>query len=400
MRKGLAAGVLGGALVLTVAACGGPASPTPASGGAGGAGAGAASASPKPAVSAAVVSIEPADGSKDVKPSGALKVGVAGGKLSSVRVTDKEGHAVEGALAADGSGWVPKGTLEVSQQYTVNAKATDAAGVVADSTSTFATLTPEKEAGPHDNIEPNGTYGVGMIVSLEFDRDVKDKKAVEAGITFETSDHSVVKGHWFGSRRVDFRPEQYWKPDTKVTVHYRLKSVEIAPGVYGGVDTDEPFTVGRSQISTVDASSHEMTVQRGGQTTATYPITAGKAGFDSWNGVMVIEDKAEMTRMTSEGVTSVKGEEYDLQVPHAMRLTSSGTYVHGNSWAVEKMGRSNASHGCIGIQDTKSGSSSSNAGKFFDSSLIGDVVKVVNSDGATVEADNGLSGWNVPWGSW
>ncbi|MER5637615.1 Ig-like domain-containing protein [Kitasatospora sp. NPDC002227] len=399
-RRGLAAVGLGGALVLMTAACGsGSGSGADAAAARAGSKAPSASASPGPTVSAAVVKIEPADGAKDVKPGGALKVSVASGKLSTVKVTDQQGRAVDGAVTADGSGWAPKGALSVGQKYTVNATAADQAGLAATATSSFTTLTPEDEASPHDNIDAQGTYGVGMIVSLEFDRDVKDRKAVEAGITFDTSDGSVVKGHWFGSRRVDFRPESYWKPDTKVTVHYRLKGVEIAPDVYGGVDADEPFTIGRSQISTVDASSDEMKVERGGQVTATYPITAGKPGFASWNGTMVIGEKSGTTRMTSQGITSAKGEEYDLQVPHAMRLTTSGTYVHGNYWS-DAFGSYNASHGCIGLSDTQAGSGSSDAGKFFDSSLVGDVVKVVNSKGGQVEPDNGLSGWNVPWGNW
>ncbi|WP_441250181.1 Ig-like domain-containing protein [Kitasatospora sp. McL0602] len=401
-RRGLAAGVLGGALLLSTAACGGSGAASAGSTPSGAPGAASTpAAAPKPTVSAAVVSIEPADGAKDVKPSGVLKVSVASGRLSSVKVTDKDGKEVAGAITTDGAGWAPKGALAVGAQYTVSAAAADASGLATTARSSFSTLTPEDEASPHDNVDSGSTYGTGMIVSLEFDRDVQDKKAVEQGVTFDAPGGVAVKGHWFGSRRVDFRPEKYWTPDSKVTVHYRLKGVEIAPGVYGGVDRDEPFSIGRSQVTTVDAGAHEMKVERGGQV-ETVAVTTGKSGFATWSGVMVIEEKAEHTRMTSQGVSGVaKGDEYDLaSVPHAMRLTTSGTYVHGNSWALDAMGSYNASHGCIGVADSPSGSASSDAGKFFDSSLIGDVVKVVNSKGATVDADNGLSGWNVGWGDW
>ena len=92
--------------------------------------------------------------------------------------------------------------------------------------------------------------------------------------------------------------------------------------------------------------------------------------------------------------------EYDVpDVPHAMRLTTTGTYIHGNYWG-NAFGKSNASHGCVGLKDVKGGSSSSSAGAFFNSSLIGDVVKIVNSTGRTVGADNGLSGWTLPWSNW
>ncbi|MDH6128038.1 Ig-like domain-containing protein [Kitasatospora sp. GP82] len=392
MRGGLAATVL----VLTTAACS-------AGGGSGASGqATEVAGAPKPTVSAAQISIEPKSGTTDVKPQGVLKVAVAGGRLSKVTVTDQAGKEVAGAISADGAGWVPAAGLSVSSQYRVRAQAADANGLSTQAESTFGTLTPEKEAGPYDNIDNGAEYGVGMIVSLNFHKSVKDTAAVEKAVTFETSDGSKVKGHWFGDSRVDFRPEKFWKPGTKVTAHYRLKSVEVAPGVYGGVDSDQTFTIGRDQRSTVDASEDTMTVVKDGQTVDTIPITAGKRGFDSWNGTMVIEEKAERTRMSSQGVSGVSAaESYDLSdVPHAMRLTDTGTYVHGNSWATDAMGSYNASHGCIGVADARYGNDNSNAGRFFHSSLVGDPVTVVKSKGPEVSPDNGLSGWNVDWKNW
>ncbi|MFJ1752439.1 Ig-like domain-containing protein [Kitasatospora sp. NPDC088134] len=394
-------GALAGALVLmATAGCSGPAK---AEGGGGGGGS-SSSATPspaKPTVSAATIAIEPANGTVDVKPSGAVKVTAAGGKLTSVKVTGPDGTQVPGALTADGTGWAPGGPLLVGTAYTVDALAEDGQGVVVNARSSFTTLTPEKDAGVSDNIADNETYGVGMIVSVNFDRAVKNKDAVLAGIAFETSDGTKVKGHWFSDKRLDFRPENYWNANTKVTIHYKLKSVETAPGVYGGVDKDEPFSIGRSQVSTTDAASHRMTVVRDGQQVDDIPITTGKPGFDTWSGVMVVEAKEGTTRMTSNGITrDGSGDEYDLVVPHAMRLTDSGTYVHGNSWSAGVIGHSNGSHGCIGVTDTKTGSPSTDAGKLYDSTLVGDVFKVVNSKSEAVDPANGLSGWNLAWSQW
>jgi len=399
MRRGLAVGALSGALVLAATGCSQSGNAKPGAGNAAAAMQSAA-APAKPSVSTAVISIEPGDGAKDVKPSGALKVSVASGKLTTVKVAGQDGKEVPGAVAADGLSWTPTGNLQVSTAYTVDAQAADAAGVTATAHGAFTTLTPAKDAGTHDNISDNQAYGVGMIVSVRFDKAVKDKDAVLKGITFETSDGSTVKGHWFGNDRLDFRPEKYWNAGTKVTIHYRLKSVETAPGVYGGVDKDEPFTIGRSQVSTVDLNSHRMTVERGGQVADTVPITGGKPGFDTWGGSMVVIGLEGTTRMTSNGITAAgSGDEYDLVVPHAIRLTDSGTYVHGNYWS-GSIGSANGSHGCIGVQDTEKGSDTSRAGTFYNSTMVGDVVKVVNSKGDDVAPDNGLGGWNVTWGSW
>ncbi|GAA2270034.1 MULTISPECIES: L,D-transpeptidase [Kitasatospora] len=389
-RRAGAALLMGGVLLLT-AACNsdGSSSGDDAAGG---------SASAAPKTSAAVVTVSAKDGAGDVAPAG-FQVTVASGTLTGVTMADKDGKPVTGKVSSDGQSWKPDAALAVGTAYTVNAQAKDSAGLVSAATSSFTTLSPAKTAAATDNIADNGTYGVGMIVSVNFTKAVKNKDDVLKGITFEASDGSVVKGHWFGDRRVDFRPEKYWKPDTKVTIHYRLKSVEVSPGVYGDVDKDEPFKIGRERTSTVDAATHQMTVQQGGST-KTIPITAGNDDNPSWNGVMVISSKEKVTRMNSATVSNVKGSEYDISdVPHAMRLTASGTYVHGNYWG-SAFGKANASHGCIGLQDAKGGDDSSSAGRFFADSIVGDVVKVVNSKGKTVQPDNGLSGWNLNWANW
>ncbi|MFG3050694.1 Ig-like domain-containing protein [Kitasatospora sp. NPDC048239] len=419
IRRVMAVGVLGGVMVLT-SACGGSgggggsaakaelgggatagAASTASAGATGSAQApapAAAASSAAPKTSQAVLDIQPKAGSVDVAPNGALKVAVAGGKLTTVKVSDRTGKEIPGAIAADGGSWTPSGPLAVGTAYQVSAMATDAGGVVAAADSSFTTLTPEREAKASDNITDNATYGVGMIVSVDFDKDVKNKEAVAKGITFETDNGTVVKGHWFGDRRLDFRPEAYWAPGTKVTMHYRLKNVEIAPGVYGGVERDEPFTIGRSQVSTVDAKTHEMTVVTSGQTSV-IDITSGSPEHPTWNGTMVVMSKEGVVRMQSSSMPGMTGAPYDLQVPHSMRLTTSGTYVHGNYWS-NAFGEDNVSHGCVGLKDVKGGGGSTSAGTFYDGSLIGDVVKVQNSSRGQVEPDNGLSGWNLGWSAW
>ncbi|MEV7777412.1 Ig-like domain-containing protein [Kitasatospora sp. NPDC088351] len=412
IRTVVAAGVLGGVMVLT-SACGGGGSGSSGDGGAAraelgaGAAAGAAptasaaapaGAGATPKVSRAVLDIQPRNGAVDVAPNGALKVSVAGGRLTTVKVSDRVGQEIPGSIAADGGSWTPAAGLTVGTGYQVSAMAADADGVVATADSAFTTLTPEREAKARDNVDNDATYGVGMIVSVAFDKDVKNKEAVAEGITFATSDGTVAKGHWFGDRRLDFRPEAYWKPGTRVTVHYRLKSVEIAPGVYGGVDRDEPFTIGRSQVSTVDARTHRMTVVHDGRSSVV-DITSGSTEHPTWNGTMVVMSKEGVVRMQSSTLPGMTGAPYDLMVPHSMRLTDSGTYVHGNYWS-DAFGEDNVSHGCVGLKDVKGGGSSTSAGEFYDGSLVGDIVTVQNSSRGQVAPDNGLSGWNLPWSAW
>ncbi|MEV7599912.1 Ig-like domain-containing protein [Kitasatospora sp. NPDC089797] len=401
IRRVVAVGLVGGAMALT-AACGGGsgsgAAKADLGAGAGATASAAATGGAAPKASTAAVSIEPKNGAVDVAP-GALRIGATGGKLTTVKVSDKAGKEVPGTIAADGASWTPTTGLAVGTAYQVSAMAADPSGAVAEADSSFTTLTPEALAKASDNVDDGATYGVGMIVSVDFSKDVKNKEAVLKGITFETSDGTVVKGHWFDDRRLDFRPEQYWKPDTKVTVHYRLKSVEIAPGVYGS-DRDEPFTIGRSQVSTVDAAAHRMTVVRDGAS-SDIDITSGSDEHPTWNGTMVVMSKEGTVRMQSSTLPGMTGSPYDLQVPHSMRLTTSGTYVHGNYWSGSAFGEDNVSHGCVGLRDVKGGGDSTTMGKFYAGTLVGDVVVVKNSTKKeTLDPANGLSGWNLPWSRW
>ncbi len=98
-----------------------------------------------------------------------------------------------------------------------------------------------------------------------------------------------------------------------------------------------------------------------------------------------------------DGDTVGFGGEYDIpDVPHALRLTTSGTFLHGNYWAPPRtFGGTNTSHGCIGLRDTQGGGPDTPAGWFYERSLVGDVVEVVNSRDRTVAPDNGLGGWNM-----
>ncbi|MEV5429304.1 Ig-like domain-containing protein [Streptomyces sp. NPDC052701] len=356
-----------------------------------------------------VIRIFPADGSRGVRPGEKLSVRVPGGRLESVKVVrsqDAQDTPVPGRVAADGQSWEPDAhRLALAARYTVDAVALDRRGRRSARHATFTTHVPEERFIGYVAPENRATVGTGMIVSLEFNREIRYRAAVERAVSVTAEPAVEIRPHWFGRSRLDFRPEHYWKPGTKVTVSLRLRDVEGAPGVYGLQHKTFTFTVGRSQVSLVDAAKHTMQVRRDGTLLATVPITAGAAKSPTYNGKMVVTEMLELTRMNGATVGFKKADgrgEYDIpDVPHAMRLTTSGTFLHGNYWAHESVfGRTNVSHGCVGLRDVKGGGPDTPAGWFFDRSLVGDVVEVVHSKDKTVAPDNGLGGWNMSWEAW
>ncbi|MFV0133534.1 Ig-like domain-containing protein [Streptomyces sp. HMX87] len=358
----------------------------------------------KPPAPGDAIRISPDDGDKGVEPGRKLSVRVTGGRLESVQVVksqDAQETPVPGRISADGRRWTPDDArLALAAKYTVDAVALDGDGRRSARHATFTTYVPEERFIGYVAPEHRSVVGTGMIVSLEFNREITRRAAVERAVTVTAKPAVEVRPHWFGKDRLDFRPEHYWKPGTEVTVSLRLRDVEGAPGVYGLQHKTLSFTVGRSQVSVVDAARKIMKVRRDGELVATVPITAGAPKTTTYNGRMVVTEMLDVTRMNSRTVGF--GGEYDIpDVPHAMRLTYSGTFLHGNYWAEDDVfGRSNVSHGCIGLRDVKGGGADTPAGWFFDRSLVGDVVEVVRSKDRTVAPDNGLGGWNMSWKKW
>ncbi|MFJ7942278.1 Ig-like domain-containing protein [Streptomyces sp. NPDC096354] len=351
--------------------------------------------------SQAVVTVAPKDGADSVATSGALKISADQGKLTTVKVADPKGAEVEGKIAADGTSWEPEQHLAAATKYSVHAVAKDSKGRQSAKDTTFTTLVPKNTFIGQYTPEDGSTVGVGMPVSIHFTRGITDPDAVEKAIEVTAEPSVPVEGHWFGNDRLDFRPENYWAAGTKVTVKLNLDGVEGRPGVYGKQAKTISFTIGRRQVSTVDASTHRMKVVRDGKEIRNIPISAGAPATTTYNGQMVISEKLKVTRMNGDTVGF--GGEYDIKdVPNAMRLSTSGTFIHGNYWGGPGVfGSTNTSHGCVGLQDVRGGwSKTTPAAWFFNHSLIGDVVVVKKSQDKTIQPDNGLNGWNMSWAEW
>ncbi|MFE0250075.1 Ig-like domain-containing protein [Streptomyces sp. NPDC059010] len=356
-----------------------------------------------------VIRVTPDDGSKDARPDDPLLVRVLSGRLESVKVVrsqDAQDSPVPGRISEDGLRWEPDTPgLALAAKYTIDAVALDGHGRRNARHTTFTTHVPDERFIGYVTPEHRSTVGTGMIVSLKFNRAVENRAAVERAVQVTAEPAVEIRPHWFGKARLDFRPQYHWKPGTRVTVALRLRDVEGAHGVYGLQEKTFSFTVGRHQAALVDAAKHTMQVRRDGELLATVPVTAGSPKNTTYNGKMVVTEMLELTRMNGATVGFKKKNgkgEYDIpDVPHAMRLTDSGTFLHGNYWADSDIfGRTNVSHGCVGLRDVKGGGSETPAGWFFDRSLVGDVVEVVHSNDKKVAPDNGLGGWNMGWKEW
>ena len=404
-RRGLAAAsaLLGGVLVLS--ACSGGDDSASGDSGKGDSQAQVDEAAAKKS-SEAQIKITPKDGSNNASINNSAAVTVTKGTLTEVKMTTADGTAVAGEISADKKSWKPSAQLERATTYKLSATAEDSAGLAAHENASFTTVAPDNSFIGTFTPDDGTTVGVGMPVSINFDKAITNKAAVQKGITVSTTSGQEVVCHWFNANRMDCRPDEYWQENSTVTLKLELDGVEGAEGVVGVQQKTVTFKIGRNQVTYVDAKTKQMKVTQDGKTVRTIPISAGAPENKTYEGQMVISEKFKETRMNGAtvGFTDDDGKgEYDIKdVPHAMRLSTSGTFIHGNYWGAKSIfGSVNTSHGCVGLSDTKGANDPSTPGAwFYDNSIIGDVVVVQNTGDKTIAPDNGLNGWNMSWEQW
>ncbi len=201
---------------LTLTACGGNANASNSGG------------KDSPKTSTAKIAISAKDGATDASIN-ATGVKVSDGRLTDVKMTVAgSGQTVPGAISTDGHSWKPKQQLERGTKYQIAAAAKDADGRPAAANAIFTTVSSANSFIGTYTPDNGSTVGVGMPVSFTFDKSITDKKAVQSHITVNSSSGQQVVGHWFGDRRLDFRPQEYWKAGSKVTMNIDLDGVQGA----------------------------------------------------------------------------------------------------------------------------------------------------------------------------
>ncbi|WP_416873431.1 Ig-like domain-containing protein [Kitasatospora sp. SC0581] len=322
-------------------------------------------------------------------------------RLTDVTVVGPDGRVVAGKLAEDQRSWQTTGRLKAATAYTVRISADDGKGGRGDTTASFSTLAAERlltaKLGPDSS--GSGVYGVGQPLTVELSEAVKDPQArqeVEHALTVGSQPAVTGAWYWVDDKNLHFRPEEYWPAGTTVSLAFDGTGSRIADGLYGGDRSSLKLRIGERVESVIDAAAHELTLKRDGEALRTIPVTTGKPGFDTRNGVKVVLGQERSVRMNGEtiGIAPGSTESYDLDVLWATRVTWSGEYVHAAPWSVGSQGVENVSHGCTGM-------STGNAEWFFQHTRVGDLVTVVNSRGGRMEPfGNGFGDWNIAWTDW
>jgi lipoprotein-anchoring transpeptidase ErfK/SrfK len=316
-------------------------------------------------------------------------------KTNVVLTDDDNGAVVDGALRPDGSSWVPEQALQYGRTFTVALTSTDRTGKSFTHTSTFTTM---DEPGDVDNLVSQmgdgQEYGVGAPIVLNFSKPIpkSERAAVQRRLFVQTTPPQEGVWNWFADDEVHYRPKDYWKTGTKISLHALFGGLPLGHGLYGGNDITVAASIAPHDLRVVvDDRSKTVVVTQDGKSIKTMPASLGKAGTPSSSGHMVIMTKnaKELFDSTNDGIGPDQPGYYRQVIDDALRLTWGGQYIHSAPWSIDDQGNYDVSHGCTNLSPT-------NAQWLFDKVHVGDPVTVQNT-GSPLEWGDGWTDWDRSW---
>ncbi|MBC6447971.1 L,D-transpeptidase [Actinokineospora xionganensis] len=341
------------------------------------------------------LALTPADKAADVAPGEPVTVAATGGTVTEVLLKGQDGKQVAGALAADGKSWTSSEKLGYGKTYTLAATGKDPAGAAVTSASTFTTAKAKRQTALSMNPLDGQKVGVGQPFAFYFDANIADKAAVEKAIKITATPETEGAFYWFGEKEVHWRPKEYWKAGTTVTVDAAVYGRHFGNGVFGREDRKATVTIGDSVVAVADGATHQMTVTVNGAVARTIAISMGKKAHETPVGTYVVMSEHTNYTMDSStyGVPVDSSAGYRTKVAVASRMSNSGIFYHSAPWSLRDQGVRNVSHGCINM-------STENAAWLQSISNKGDVITVQNTGGPVLEPWDGLSVWQIPWETW
>jgi lipoprotein-anchoring transpeptidase ErfK/SrfK len=222
----------------------------------------------------------------------------------------------------------------------------------------------------------NGSMvGVARPIYINFARPIANRQLAQDAVHVSSVPAVPGKFYWASDTQLRWRPLNFWPANTVVNIDA------------GG--TKSSFHTGDALVATADNATHQMTITRNGTVVQTYPISMGKTGHDTPNGIYYVLERFPSIVMDSAtyGVPSTSAQGYKLTVQNAVRIDNSGNFVHSAPWSTGDQGKRNVSHGCINIAPAA-------AQWFYDNFGSGDPVIVKNSVGTYSQPD-GAQDWQV-----
>jgi lipoprotein-anchoring transpeptidase ErfK/SrfK len=337
----------------------------------------------------AALTVTPASG-EGISPAGPFQVGVTGGSLTAVALTGADGRVVKGELATDK--WVASEDLGYDKVYTWSGSAKGEDGAEVPVSGSFRTLKPQRLISVQSNVGDHQTYGVAMPIKMTFSAPVQDKASVQKAMTVTTSVPTEGAWAWLSDTEAHWRPREYWKPNTEVSVDVNVYGVPFGGGAYGAEDVHVQFKIAdRALVAKANTQTHRFEIYRDGVLLHNFPASYGletDRGRVTRSGTHVVMQKEASRTMCNKAYNYC-----DVPVTWAVLISNNGEFVHEYADSMWAQGKQNVSHGCANL-------SPADAKTFFELTMIGDPVEVLNSSVRLGPADHDYYDWALDWATW
>lgn len=267
-------------------------------------------------------------------------------------------------------------------------------GPPASSTAPSKTAKPAAPIHVALKFSDGSEFGVGIPIIAFFTRKPTRGKAF-SDATAVTVNGEPAKGAWYfepssGDKKYPveghYRLQQYWPAHAQVHMDLPVKGLSAGAGLAYDDSLTSDFTTGAANISTVDDSTHMITVTTDGKPYGSFPVSLGAADTPTRRGTKVIMEKGASICMSGPGY-------HECGVKYTQRLTYDGEYLHAAPWNTGNIGRVDSSNGCTNLL-TK------DAQRLYSFLGIGDVVMYPNATGGKMQLGQGYGDWNVAWALW
>lgn len=352
----------------------------------------------KPAVPKPVAVVTPDADAVEVNPITAPVITVQEGTVESAKlVPETGGDPVPGELSAGGTVWTATAPLAFNTAYKLTYTLADANGDTSSGTRKFTTVTPPNEANAVMYPASGTTVGIGQPIELRFSEPVLNKPEVEAAIKITSTSGQVGAFYWISDTQVRYRAEEFWAPQSTITVDMALFGVDFGNGMIGNFNETATFTTHNTRLAVVDNADKMMRVYIDGVLTRTFPVTLGTQDWPSTIGYHVIMDQHQSIPFRAESLGLKPGDKayYEpVNAKNASRISNGGAFIHEALPSAQPvLGVANVSHGCIGM-------SPEGAKYIYDNFDAGDVVQVLNTGYGPMYVWDGFGDWNLPWAEW
>ncbi len=351
--------------------------------------------SPKDSGPVAKVTYTPALDGGTPSPGAEFSVKVESGTIRpDITLKNEAGKIVKGTRSDDGTTYTIAEQLGYGKKYTWTGVAVGTDDKEVPIAGSFTCVQPTSTISVKINLADGQEVGIAAPLILQFSDVIEDKAAAEKALKLTTTPETEGAWAWLpedNGSRAHWRPKNYFKPGTKVSMTGKLYGVKYGDGVYGDSDVTSEFVIARHQLVKADASSHRMVVLRGSETILDLPCSYGEGDLDrnvTRSGIHVVQEKHEQFYMSNPAAGY-----FNVLERWSVRISNNGEFIHANPDTTGVQGAANVTNGCINL-------STSDAEQYFHTALFGDPVEVTNTRIDLSEADGDIYDWTIPWETW